>query len=691
MFGGKGLNVGSVEVSVSAKYSGNDLKRLESDLEGAEKAASALDREMDQVGRNSVKSTGAASKGVSGYSKQTDGATRSTKNLNRETGRGTMLMGGLGSVAKTGAAAGFVALAFGLKKSYDEGLEAQKVMAQTKAVLKSTGGAANVTAKDLGKMSTALSNKIAVDDEAIQSAGNLLLTFKNIRNEAGKGNDMFNQTLTATMDMSAAMGQDAKSSAIQLGKALNDPVKGLGALSRVGIQFTEQQKKEIEVLVKKGDTLKAQKLIMTEVMSQFEGSAKSQADPMKRLGVVIGNIAETIGTALIPYINKASRAISKFLVQFQKGKGLGGEVRKVFEDIGTVLKDLWPVLKFIGKVGVWVFKSVLLPAIVFTAKAIKKAVIAIIDTAEWVKTAYGNVRTFFDKLPGRIKSGLSGLGRMILAPFKWAKDKIVSLFDKVIDKITTVIDAVTGAPGKIGDAIGSVGSALGFRQGGRVGPTAGGPQLFVAGEGGKDEWVISQEGNRRSNVGYLMEAASALGIPMFAKGGKPGDRKFKRNLKRSMLQDKYDWYSNFFDYQDRRANLDGKVTAAELSGMKRTKQKMINLLIRQRKMTSPLDPNYHELGWTIKNLKLDLREMKTTAAEAGSSNMAEQINAFNAERFSVLSSFGGNLRSRTPQTNTMTPQGGGGTQVTINQEFKERPTDPHAWTRNIQNEVAALV
>ena len=56
-------------------------------------------------------------------------------------------------------------------------------------------------------MSTAaLSKKSGIDDEVIKSGANMLLTFTNIRNEAGKGNDVFNQTLPILNDMSVALG-----------------------------------------------------------------------------------------------------------------------------------------------------------------------------------------------------------------------------------------------------------------------------------------------------------------------------------------------------------------------------------------------------------------------------------------------------------------------------------------------------
>src|SRR5205807_572248 len=139
--------------------------------------------------------------------------------------------------------------------SIGEAREAQQVGARTANVIKSMGNASKISASQVGDLATSLSNKAGIDDEAIQSGENLLLTFGNIRNEAGKGNDVFSQTSGLMVDMSVAMGQDMKSSAIQLGKALNDPTKGVTALQRVGVAFTDQQKKQIKTLQDSGNTL----------------------------------------------------------------------------------------------------------------------------------------------------------------------------------------------------------------------------------------------------------------------------------------------------------------------------------------------------------------------------------------------------------------------------------------------------
>src|SRR5688572_11733895 len=81
--------------------------------------------------------------------------------------------------------------------------ESAKIGRITNQIIKSTGGAAKVSASDIDKLAGSLSNKAAIDDELIQSGANLLLTFKNVRNEAGKGNDVFNQATAAALDLSA--------------------------------------------------------------------------------------------------------------------------------------------------------------------------------------------------------------------------------------------------------------------------------------------------------------------------------------------------------------------------------------------------------------------------------------------------------------------------------------------------------
>jgi hypothetical protein len=239
------------------------------------------------------------------------------------------------TMGKAGVAGAVLGLGAAIKIGVGEFLEAQKVMAQTEAVLKSTGGAANVTAEQVSGLAESLMKKSGVDDEAIQSGENMLLTFTKIRNEVGAGNDIFNQATEATLDLSVAMGKDMQSSAILVGKALNDPIKGMSALSKAGIQFTEEQKDTIKALVASGDAMGAQKMILKELETQFGGSAeaagKTFSGQMNIAKETAMNFAGDIVTKLIPVLED--------LVAFIRTNW--PKIREVIENVTNDVRKLW--------------------------------------------------------------------------------------------------------------------------------------------------------------------------------------------------------------------------------------------------------------------------------------------------------------------------------------------------------------
>jgi hypothetical protein len=188
--------------------------------------------------------------------------------------------------------------------------ELATVQNQTTAAIESTGGAANVTADYIREQAEAMEDLTTIDDKAIQAGQNMLLTFTNIRNEVGEGNDIFDQATEAVLDLSAAMGTEPRNAALQLGKALNDPVRGLTALRRVGIQFTEQQEEQINKMVESGRTLEAQKVIIAELNKEFGGSAaafgQGPAATMRRFGDAVEGAQQALATGFLPVMEKLS-------------------------------------------------------------------------------------------------------------------------------------------------------------------------------------------------------------------------------------------------------------------------------------------------------------------------------------------------------------------------------------------------
>jgi hypothetical protein len=201
------------------------------------------------------------------------------------------------------ALAGGVAL---IGKSLRDAADSQRVFAQTEAVLKSTGTTANGTAKDIQALAASLQKSTAFNDEAILAGQNLLLTFKGVRNEAGKGNDIFNQASQTMLDFARATNTDASSAAIKLGKALQDPTRGVTALRKSGVDFTKDQMEMIKSLQESGDLMSAQKIVLAELQAQFGGSAAAYAQTfagqVESLNNELNDLSEEIGFMVMPAV-----------------------------------------------------------------------------------------------------------------------------------------------------------------------------------------------------------------------------------------------------------------------------------------------------------------------------------------------------------------------------------------------------
>lgn len=166
--------------------------------------------------------------------------------------------------------------------------EQERVIAQLDTRIKSTGSAAGLARDELVKMASGLQAVTTFGDETIMSSQALLLTFTRI------GHEVFPAATEAALNMSIAMGQDLQSATLQLGKALNDPIKGLTALSRAGVQFTTAQKKVIEEMVKSGNVVGAQRVILAELETQMGGAARAARNTLGGAFAALKNAARDL-------------------------------------------------------------------------------------------------------------------------------------------------------------------------------------------------------------------------------------------------------------------------------------------------------------------------------------------------------------------------------------------------------------
>lgn len=268
-------------------------------------------------------------------------------------GKVTSGLAGIGKAAIVGgiglATAGVTALSGALTWCVSDAMASQEAAAQLNAVLESTGGAAGMTFDELNDMAGALQDVTRFEDETIMAGQSMLLTFKNI------GGDVFPRATEALLDMSQAMGQDPKTAAIQLGKALNDPILGITALTRVGIQFTDAQKDAIKAMVEAGDVAGAQGIILAELESQFGGSAvaagQTFAGQLDRLRNKFGDVRETIGMALMPALEGILEGFNWFWER------IGPEVVAVFERMVPVIGVIAQGLADIGIGFAWLLEG----------------------------------------------------------------------------------------------------------------------------------------------------------------------------------------------------------------------------------------------------------------------------------------------------------------------------------------------
>ncbi len=401
----------------------------------------------------------------------------------RASGLGGTLRGAL-TIGAGVAAAGIVALGGVLVDSVGEAVEAQNVQAQLGAVLESTGGKAGVTADMANNLATALSQTTRFGDETVLTGENMLLTFTNI------GSEVFPMATSTMLDMSQALGQDVTQSAMQLGKALNDPVQGMTALKRVGVSFTDSQVEMVKQMVASGDVMGAQKLILNELATEFGGSATAAgatfAGQMDILKNNIGNVKEGIGTALLPILMTLASVLGPIVVAAFQGladfitanvipaigtivgwvqqgigifQGLAGAVdgtTLASSGFGALWQGLQPVIGAVLTALQTTFQSVfdiitLVIQTVATTIQARWTEISTATTGTWnailaaVQTVVNAVSTVVQAVFGVIKTFLEQHGTDIMNTLITAWNTIMSIVQTVAQIIGTVVSAVFGA------------------------------------------------------------------------------------------------------------------------------------------------------------------------------------------------------------------------------------------------------
>jgi hypothetical protein len=213
------------------------------------------------------------------------------------------------------AALALGAIALAAKAGLEGVMADDEALANLQSTITSTGNAANITSESFFAYANELQKVTGTGADQITQGAALLATFKNVRNEVGAGNQVFNRATKAALDLSKKGFGDLSGSNKMLGKALNDPIRGITALGRAGVTFTDEQKATIKTLQESGRTLDAQKIILKEVEDQVSGTAEAfgatTRGKIERSKRAFEEMQKTLARALLPVLESAASIFQK--------------------------------------------------------------------------------------------------------------------------------------------------------------------------------------------------------------------------------------------------------------------------------------------------------------------------------------------------------------------------------------------
>ena len=372
----------------------------------------------------------------------TDAFSKGLKKIERRAARLSKSMKKTGRALTTNLTLPLVAFGAAGLKAFDE---QQKAIAQVEAGLKSTANVAGFTSKELQKMASDLQKtSLFGDEDILKNATAQLLTFTNITGE------QFAKTQELALDLATRLDGDLKSSSIMLGKALNDPVANLSALSRAGIQFSVDQKEVINSLVETGNLAEAQTIILEELEKQYGGSAEAARDaglgPVQALGNTFSDLSEQIGARLLPVVQSFAEFLVNLMEKFDK---LDEGTKDTIVTLGLVLAIIGPVILIVAQLVsafIAITRAIRIARIamikfnaVLVANPVGVIVLAIIAFISILVILYNNVEEVRGVLHGLFKAAVkifTGLKDLVMDSLGGVGDILVGIFTLDIDKIT---------------------------------------------------------------------------------------------------------------------------------------------------------------------------------------------------------------------------------------------------------------
>jgi len=289
---------------------------------------------------------------------------------------------------------------------------------------------------------SALSRQIGVEDESIKAVQAKLLTFSNIGDTVDRAGGSFDRATQAAYDLASAGFGQAENNAVQLGKALQDPIKGITALARSGVSFTAVEKEKIKTLVEGGKILEAQDMVLSAIEKQVGGTAAATVTGAQKMQVAWGELQETVGAGLGPAVTEIANALAPAIDSLavplgEVAKTIGGALSEAF----TALKPILPVLAdALGKIA-----AVLGDALVTAIKVLTPIITPMVEAFGKIATRIGPIlQPILEKigaLLGKVFEALEPLIEPMTDLVFTILEAAMPILDIVADLLLSLVDA----------------------------------------------------------------------------------------------------------------------------------------------------------------------------------------------------------------------------------------------------------
>jgi len=268
-----------------------------------------------------------------------------------------------------------------------ENLQANRRLEQ---VFRSMGDATGVAAQQAEDYASKLELQIGVEDEVIMATQAKIATFNKVSDASARMAGIFDRATQAAFDMASAGFGEADQNAVQLGKALQDPVNGINALRRSGITFSDAEKKKIKILVESNKTLEAQKIVLAAVEKQVGGVAKATADPVQVMQTAWSEVTEEIGKKLMPYVQQFAAWLTTFIPMVINWVDANSKLITTIAAVGAALLVVGTVSKIVSAI--------------LATNPIVLIIMGIVAAAILIYTYWEPIKTFFSAVWNHVKS-----------------------------------------------------------------------------------------------------------------------------------------------------------------------------------------------------------------------------------------------------------------------------------------------